>query len=49
MSAISYTAQTPLSFLERSARVWPGKVAVVYGSRRPTYAVRLALPVPQQD
>jgi fatty-acyl-CoA synthase len=38
MSAISYTAQTPLSFLERSARVWPGKVAVVYGSRRLTYA-----------
>jgi fatty-acyl-CoA synthase len=36
--AISYTAQTPLSFLERSARVWPGKVAVVYGSRRLTYA-----------
>jgi fatty-acyl-CoA synthase len=38
MSAISYTPQTPLSFLERSARVWPGKVAVVYGSRRLTYA-----------
>ena len=38
MGAISYTAQTPLSFLERSARVWPGKVAVVYGSRRLTYA-----------
>jgi len=38
MSAISYTAQTPLSFLERSARVWPGKVAVIYGNRRLTYA-----------
>jgi fatty-acyl-CoA synthase len=38
MNAVSYTAQTPLSFLERSARVWPGKVAVVYGSRRLTYA-----------
>jgi fatty-acyl-CoA synthase len=38
MSAISYTAQTPLSFLERSARVWPDKVAVIYGSRRLTYA-----------
>ena len=38
MGAISYTAQTPLSFLERSARVWPGKVAVIYGSRRLTYA-----------
>jgi fatty-acyl-CoA synthase len=38
MGAVSYTALTPLSFLERSARVWPGKVAVVYGSRRLTYA-----------
>jgi fatty-acyl-CoA synthase len=38
MGAISYTAQTPLSFLERSARVWPDKVAVIYGSRRLTYA-----------
>ena len=38
MSAVSYTALTPLSFLERSARVWPGKVAVIYGSRRLTYA-----------
>ena len=38
MGAISYMAQTPLSFLERSARVWPGKVAVIYGSRRLTYA-----------
>lgn len=34
----SSTALTPLSFLERSARVWPGKVAVIYGSRRLTYA-----------
>ena len=38
MSAVSYTALTPLSFLERSARVWPSKVAVIYGSRRLTYA-----------
>ena len=38
MGAISYTAQTPLSFLERSARVWPDKVAVIYGSHRLTYA-----------
>jgi fatty-acyl-CoA synthase len=28
---------SPLSFLERSARVWPDKVAVVYGARRLTY------------
>jgi acyl-coenzyme A synthetase/AMP-(fatty) acid ligase len=27
MGSVSYTALTPLSFLERSARVWPGKVA----------------------
>ena len=38
MGAISNTALTPLSFLERSAHVWPGKVAVIYGSRRLTYA-----------
>jgi fatty-acyl-CoA synthase len=38
MGAVSYTAQTPLSFLERSARVWPDKVAVIYGSQRLTYA-----------
>jgi fatty-acyl-CoA synthase len=34
---VSYTALTPLSFLERSARVWPDKTAVVYGARRLTY------------
>ena len=38
MDSVSYTALTPLSFLERSARVWPGKVAVVYGRRRLTYS-----------
>jgi fatty-acyl-CoA synthase len=38
MGAVSYTALTPLSFLERSARVWPDKVAVIYGSRRLTYS-----------
>ena len=37
MDSVSYTALTPLSFLERSARVWPDKVAVVYGARRLTY------------
>ena len=37
MGTVSYTALSPLSFLERSARVWPGKVAVVYGTRRLTY------------
>jgi acyl-CoA synthetase (AMP-forming)/AMP-acid ligase II len=38
MGAISNTALTPLSFLDRSAHVWPGKVAVIYGRRRLTYA-----------
>jgi len=38
MGSVSYTAMTPLSFLERSARVWPGKVAVIYGRRRLTYS-----------
>jgi fatty-acyl-CoA synthase len=38
MGAISNTVLTPLSFLDRSAHVWPGKVAVIYGRRRLTYA-----------
>ena len=38
MSAVSHTALSPLSFLERSARVWPDKIAVVYGGRRLTYS-----------
>ena len=38
MSSVSYTALSPLSFLERSARVWPDKVAVIYGGRRLTYS-----------
>jgi fatty-acyl-CoA synthase len=37
MDSVSSTALSPLSFLERSARVWPDKVAVVYGARRLTY------------
>jgi fatty-acyl-CoA synthase len=35
---VSYTALTPLSFLERSSRVWPDKAAVIYGSRQLSYA-----------
>ena len=35
--SVSNTALTPLSFLERSARVFPNKIAVVYGKRRLTY------------
>jgi len=38
MSQVSYTALTPLSFLERSARVWPDKVAVIYGGQRLRYS-----------
>ena len=37
MGAVSEVPMTPLSFLERSAGVWPDKVAVIYGSRRLTY------------
>ena len=37
MNLVSNTALTPLSFLERSARVFPEKIAVVYGKRRMTY------------
>jgi fatty-acyl-CoA synthase len=38
MGTVSEVPLTPLSFLERSARVWPGKVAVIYGGQRLTYA-----------
>jgi len=38
MDSVSYTALSPLSFLERSARVWPDKTAVIYGARRLTYS-----------
>src|SRR5450631_1422980 len=37
MTLVSNTALTPLSFLERSARVFPDKTAVVYGKRRMSY------------
>jgi fatty-acyl-CoA synthase len=32
-----FTPLTPLAFLERSAEVFPGKEAIVYGERRVTY------------
>ena len=38
MESVSYTALSPLSFLERSARIWPDKTAVIYGTRRLTYS-----------
>ena len=37
MSAVSHSSLTPLRFLERSAEVYPDKVAIVHGDRRTTY------------
>ena len=37
MSVVSHTQMTPLRFLERSAEVYPDKVAIVHGDRRITY------------
>ena len=37
MSTLSHTPLTPLRFLERSAEVFPDKVAIVHGDRRTTY------------
>src|ERR671926_1986783 len=37
MSAVSFTALTPLAFLGRSAEVFPSKTAVVHGDRRLSY------------
>jgi len=37
MSTVSHTPLTPLRFLERSAEVYPDKVAIVHGDRRTTY------------
>ena len=37
MPAVYRTELTPLSFLERSALIYPGKVAIVDGDRRITY------------
>lgn len=34
---VSHAQLTPLRFLERSAEVYPGKAAIVYGERRMTY------------
>jgi len=36
--AANYRALTPLSHLRRAAKVFPGKLAVVYGAHRATYA-----------
>uniref|UniRef100_UPI001359B71D AMP-binding protein n=1 Tax=Geminicoccus flavidas TaxID=2506407 RepID=UPI001359B71D len=34
----NWTALSPLDFLDRSADVYPGKIAVVHDDRRLTYA-----------
>ncbi|MBJ3777711.1 AMP-binding protein [Acuticoccus mangrovi] len=36
--AANHTPQTPLSFLERTARVFPDRLALVHGERRETWA-----------
>ncbi len=38
MTAVWHTPLTPLTFLQRSAEVFPDKTAIVYGDRRHTYA-----------
>jgi fatty-acyl-CoA synthase len=37
MPDVAFTALTPLSFLERSAQVYPGKTAIVHGARELSY------------
>jgi len=37
MSTVSHSSLTPLHFLERSAEVYPDKVAIVHGDRRTSY------------
>jgi fatty-acyl-CoA synthase len=37
VAPVSFTELTPLAFLDRSARVFPEKVAIVYNDRRVTY------------
>jgi fatty-acyl-CoA synthase len=36
--AANHVPLSPISFLERAARIYPGRVAVIHGSRRYTYA-----------
>ncbi|MDM0111292.1 acyl-CoA synthetase [Variovorax sp. J22R133] len=37
-NAANFVALSPLSFIERSAQVYPGRTAVIYGSERRTWA-----------
>ena len=45
MSTVSHSDLTPLRFLERSAEVYPEKVAIVHGDRRTTYREFAAKPL----
>ncbi|MEN8239834.1 MAG: AMP-binding protein, partial [Actinomycetota bacterium] len=38
VSPVYRTELTPLSFLERSAIVWPDKTAIIHGDREISYA-----------
>ena len=38
MSPVNHVPLTPMSLLERTARVFPGKIATVYNGRRQTFA-----------
>ncbi|MCH8887369.1 MAG: AMP-binding protein [SAR324 cluster bacterium] len=38
MSQVNHVPLTPMSLLERTARVFPGKIATVYNGRRQTFA-----------
>ncbi|WP_456308294.1 long-chain-fatty-acid--CoA ligase [Roseomonas rosulenta] len=37
-SAANHVALSPVSFLARAARIWPGRTAIIHGARRLTYA-----------
>ena len=40
-SAANHVALSPVSFLARAARIWPGRTAIIHGARRVTYAAYL--------
>ncbi|WP_198376826.1 AMP-binding protein [Neoroseomonas rubea] len=37
-SAANHVPLSPVSFLARAARIWPGRTAIIHGARRMTYA-----------
>src|SRR4029453_9950232 len=41
-NAANYAALTPLSFIARTAHIWPHRVAVIHGERRYTWAATYA-------